>query len=93
MIFIASCISTVYSHEDAAPRCYGAPHPQHDGDVAAQPAEEALGQVLARRHEDEVLVGDRGVVAGVLIMIISLMSLSQHCIASKMSYKPILSEV
>ena len=64
MIFIASCISTVYSHEDAAPGCYGAPHPQHDGDVAAQPAEEALGQVLARRHEDEVLVGHRGVVAG-----------------------------
>ena len=70
MIFIASCISIYfYSHEDAAARCYGAPHPQHDGDVAAQPAEEALGQVLARRHEDEVLVGHRGVVAGRAIVI------------------------
>ena len=54
----------LYSHEDAAAGCYGPPHPQHYGDVAAQPAEETLGQVLARRHEDEVLVGDRGVVAG-----------------------------
>ena len=55
--------AAVYSHEDAAAGCYGPPHPQHYGDVAAQPAEETLGQVLASRHEDEVFIGYRGVVA------------------------------
>ena len=68
----------IYSHEDAAAGCYGPPHPQHYGDVAAQPAEETLGQVLARRHEDEVLVGHIRIVAGIIIMII--FSMSQYCL-------------